>query len=273
MRLIISRHIVITGASRGIGAALAEHYANKATTLTLISRSQDALQAVGERCRAKGASVQSYVADVADAEAMAAILLNPSHPPIDLLIANAGMGGADAVAGPAGETAEAARAIARTNFLGVINTVAPTLAGFGERGRGQIVIIGSLAGAVPLPSSPVYSGTKAGVRAYAIALDRLIRKSGVRVIHVAPGFVATDMSASLNMQLPYLVSLDDAVKIITRGIDRERREIVFPWQWRVVAVFLSLLPDWLLVRIVGQSQKSLENDRPNSQANLSRPEG
>lgn len=258
MRPVISRHIVITGASRGIGAGLAEHYADDATTLTLISRSKDALQAVGERCRAKGAHVQCYAADVADADAMAAILLNPSHSPIDLLIANAGIGGADAVAGPAGETAEAARAIARTNFLGVVNTVAPTLAGFAERGRGQIVIIGSLAGAVPLPSSPVYSGTKAGVRAYAIALDRLMRESGVRVTHVAPGFVATDMSASLDMDLPYLVSLDDAVRIITRGIDRRRREVIFPWQWRAAAVFLSLLPDWLLVRVVGQSQKSLE---------------
>lgn len=258
MRRIITRHVVITGASRGIGAGLAEHYADDATTLTLISRSKEALQAVSERCRAKGATVHSYTADVADAERMAEILLDPAHPPIDLLIANAGIGGADAVAGPAGERLEAALAIARTNFLGVVNTVAPTLAGFGERGQGQIVIIGSLAGAVPLPSSPVYSGTKAGVRAYAIALDRLMRQSGIRVTHVAPGFVATEMSAGLDMELPYLVSLDEAVRIIAHGIARRRREVIFPWQWRAAAIFLSLLPDWLLVRVVGQTQKSLE---------------
>ncbi len=181
-----------------------------------------------------------------------------SHPPVTLLIANAGIGGSAAVAGAGGETPNDARAIAQINFQGVVNTIAPALAGFAERRSGHIAIIGSLAGVVPLPSSPAYSAAKAGVRAYAIALDRLMRKSGVRVTHVAPGFVATDMSASLAMDLPYLVPLDDAVRMIARAIEQRRQEFIFPWQLRLAAGVLSRLPDWLLVKILEQSQKKLE---------------
>lgn len=227
-------------------------------TLTLVARSIAALELVGAECRRKGAIVVVKAADVLDAEAMAALVTDRDQLPIDLLIANAGVGGALAVAGPAGEAAEAARSIARVNFLGVVNTIAPALAGFAERRSGQIAIVGSLAGAVPMPSSPAYSAAKAGVRTYAIALDRLMRNSGVRVTHVAPGFVETDMSSSLDMDLPYLVSLEAAVLKIARGIEKRQKEIIFPWQWRLVSVFLASLPDWLLVWIVNRSQRSLE---------------
>lgn len=199
-----------------------------------------------------------HAVDVADASALEAIVNDGSRPPVTLLIANAGIGGSAAVAGAGGEVPSDARAIAQINFQGVINTIAPALAGFAERRSGHIVIIGSLAGVVPLPSSPAYSAAKAGIRAYAIALDRLMRKSGVRVTHVAPGFVATDMSASLAMDLPYLVPLDDAVRMIARAVDQRRQEFIFPWQLRLVAGVLSRLPDWLLVKILDQSQKKLE---------------
>lgn len=254
----IKRHILITGASRGIGAGLARYYAAPDVQLTLLARSEEHLAAVAESCRRDGAIVRYHPVDVGDASTVAAIVTDTSHGPVTLLIANAGIGGSAAVAGPGGEHASDARAIGQVNFQGVINTVAPALAGFAERRSGQIAIIGSLAGVVPLPSSPAYSAAKAGVRAYAIALDRLMRKSGVRVTHIAPGFVATDMSASLAMDLPYLVPLDDAVRLIARAIDERRQEFIFPWQLRLAAGVLSRLPDWLLVKILDQSQKNLE---------------
>lgn len=200
-----------------------------------------------------------HVVDVTDAAAMSAALLSAQKlQPLDILIANAGIGGAEAVAGPAGETPEAAHAIANINFIGVVNTVSPLLAGMVARRQGQIAIVGSLAGHVPLPSSPAYSAAKAGARTYAIALDRLLRTSGIRVSSISPGFVATQMSAGLGMVLPHLVSVDKAAHLIANGIEKKKREIIFPWQLRIAARFLSILPDALLVKVVTQSQKKLE---------------
>lgn len=203
--------------------------------------------------------MDSHVVDVTDTTGMSAVMLSAQDlQPIDLLIANAGIGGAEAVAGPAGETPEAAHAIATINFIGVVNTVSPLLAGMVARGQGQIAIVGSLAGHVPLPSSPTYSAAKAGVRTYAIALDRLLRASGVRVSSISPGFVATQMSAGLGMVLPHLVSVERAVHLIADGIEKKKREIIFPWQLWIAARFLSILPDGLLVKVVAQSQKKME---------------
>jgi short-subunit dehydrogenase len=254
----VVRHVAITGASRGIGRALALHYAAPGTRLTLIARSADALAVVADHCRSRGASVDIHRADTTDAGAIADVILCAQRiAPFDLLIANAGIGGADAVAGVAGEAPEAARAIANVNFTGVVNTLAPALAGMTRQGRGRIVIVGSVAGLVPLPSSPAYSAAKAGIRAYGIALDRLLRRSGVRVTVVSPGFVETDMSASLSMALPYLVSAEAAASIIASAVARGKREIIFPWQMRSAAWFLRLLPDRLLVHLVERSQKKL----------------
>lgn len=252
------RHVVITGASRGIGRALALHYAAAGVHLTLMARSIDLLEEVAGLCRARGATVDVRIADITDAEAMAqAIHEAQARAGLDLLIANAGIGGADAMAGPAAEHPDAARAIANVNFVGVVNTIAPAIAGMTRQGRGRIVIVGSVAGLVPLPSSPVYSAAKAGIRAYGIALDRLLRKSGIRVTVVSPGFVETAMSASLSMARPFLVSADRAARIIASGVERGRRDIVFPWQMRSAAWFMRLLPDGLLVRLVERSQKKL----------------
>lgn len=254
----VGRHVVITGASRGIGRALALHYAAAGSHLTLIARSADLLQEVAGLCSARGATVDIRIADTTDAAGIAeAIRQAEARAGLDLLIANAGIGGVDAMAGPAGEHPDAARAIANVNFVGVVNTIAPAIAGMTHQGRGRIVIVGSVAGLVPLPSSPVYSAAKAGIRAYGIALDRLLRKSGVRVTVVSPGFVETAMSASLSMSRPFVVSAEVAAKIIASGVERGRREIVFPWQIRGAAWFMRLLPDRLLVQIVERSQKKL----------------
>lgn len=254
----VDRHVAITGASRGIGRALALHYAAAGTHLTLIARSAEALAEVAGLCRARGAGVDVHVADITDAQAIADVILGAQRfAPFDLLVANAGIGGADAMAGAAGETPDAARAIAVVNFVGVVNTLAPALAGMTQQGRGRIVIVGSMAGLVPLPSSPAYSAAKAGIRAYGIALDRLLRGAGVRVTVVSPGFVETDMSASLSMALPFLVPAERAASIIASAVARGKREIVFPWPMRSAARFLRLLPDWLVVALVARSQKKL----------------
>ncbi|MBN8938937.1 MAG: SDR family NAD(P)-dependent oxidoreductase [Rhizobiales bacterium] len=251
-------HVAITGASQGIGRALAEHYAAPGRRLTLLGRAVDRLEEVARTCEAKGAMAGIVVADVTDANAMAEALLSGDDlQPIDILIANAGVGGRDALAGRYGESPTKARLMADVNFRGVINTIDPLMPRFVTRRSGRIAIIGSLAGHVPLPSCPAYSASKAAARTYGIALDRLVRREGVRVSVVSPGFVKTAMSAELPMELPYLMSAERAAAIIVAGIAAGHREIVFPWQLRWASRFLASLPEALLLPILARSEPRL----------------
>jgi short-subunit dehydrogenase len=250
------RHIAITGASQGIGRALAERYAAPDVRLSLMGRATDRLNEVAGFCRSKGALVDIATADVKDADAMAEVLYAvDERQPVDILIANAGVGGAEALAGRSGELPSKARLMADVNFRGVINTVDPLMPRFVARKRGRVAVIGSLAGHVPLPSCPAYSASKAAVRTYGIALDRLVRRHGVRVCVVSPGFVKTAMSDALPMKLPYLVTAEEAAAIIAKGIAAGRREIVFPWQLRLASRLLASLPEMLLLPILAHSEK------------------
>lgn len=256
----VPRHILITGASQGIGRALARLYARPGTHLSLFARSAERLEEVAADCRGLGATVCPNILDVTDAAGMAlAIGEALERAPIDILIANAGIGGAQAMAGPSGEVPSATRELVNVNFMGVVNTVTPALAAMTARGRGQIVIVSSLAGHIPMPSSPAYSASKAGARTYGIALDRLVRGSGVRVCVVSPGFVETTMSESLSMELPHLVPVEKAARIIAEGVAKGRREIIFPWQMALIARVLALLPDRLLVHVLARSQARLKS--------------
>lgn len=254
------RHILITGASQGIGRALARLYARPATHLSLFGRSVERLEEVAAACRSQGATVCLSIVDVTDAPGMAhAIGEALKRAPIDILIANAGIGGAQAMAGPSGEAPAATYALVNVNFIGVVNTVTPALEPMTARKRGQIVIVSSLAGHIPMPSSPAYSASKAAVRTYGIALDRLVRQSGVRICVVSPGFVETAMSESLSMKLPHLVPVEKAAQIIAEGVAKGRREIIFPWQMALIARVLALLPDRLLVHVLARSQARLKS--------------
>jgi len=223
------RAIVISGASSGLGAALARRYALPGAALGLIGRDHDRLAAVAAACRDQGATVETGQFDVADAEPLGAWLraFDVSHP-VDLLIANAGTS-----AGPApGQISEglalATRQV-RTNLLGAINlveTLAPALA---ARGRGRIALVASVAALRGLPYSPAYSASKAGVRAYGEAMRALLAPRGVGVSVVVPGFFASPMTDRYKGDHPFVVSLDRAAAIVGGGIDHGRARIVFPW--------------------------------------------
>jgi short-subunit dehydrogenase len=247
-------HVLITGASSGIGAALAAHYARPGVELSLLARNRERLDTVARACRARGAGAQIHVSDVTDAQEMQRVVLacDRRHA-IDLVIANAGIGGAASMTATAEELAASARPIFEINLMGVVHTVTPLVPCLVARRSGQIAIMGSFAGLVGLPQAPVYSASKAALRVYAHGLRRLLMPHGVGVSIICPAFVDTPMSASLPFRPPLTWNAERAAGHIAAGLARGKREILFPWPLALAARFLTCMPavavDWLLTRL------------------------
>src|SRR5262249_27716893 len=236
------RCLAITGASSGLGAALARAYAMPGTVLGLIGRNQTRLQATADACRTAAAQTHAAARDVADARPLAAWLAAFDRAnPIDLLIANAGIS-----AGPAphqaSEGLETASRQVRTNLLGVMNTIEPMIPAMVGRGRGRIAIVASLAGYRGLAYSPGYSASKAGARAYGEALRALLAPRGIGVSVVCPGFFATPMTDRFIGPHPFHLSLERTTAIVKRGLDRGKPRIVFPWPLALGMRLADLMP-------------------------------
>ena len=167
------------------------------------------------------------------------------------MIANAGIGGDQVVAGAGGETLALANRVVATNVQGVMNSVIPLLAAFIARRRGGIVIIGSLAAFIALPpDAPVYSASKAAVRIYGHGLRRLLAPHGIKVTIASPGFIDTPMSASLSTPRPFLWNAERAARRIMRGAARGEREIIFPFGLAFLLWLATRLPTALLDRLL-----------------------
>lgn len=241
----MARVVLITGASSGIGRALALHYAIPGTTLGLLGRDEARLLDVVRACIAKGANVEHAAIDARDRDAMRNWIedFDVRHL-TGLVFANAGlMGGVPP--GALLEPTDFAFLLMETNVQGVLNTVQPLLEPMLARGEGQIVLIGSLAGFVALPDAPSYCASKAAVMTYGLALREAMRARNVKVNVVCPGYVATPMTQQLAGWKPWLVSADDAAKRIARGIEANRAIIAFPFFLAWLSRLAGILPDWL----------------------------
>ena len=229
--------VVITGASAGLGAALALAYAAPGRTLAVIARDRSRLEALATACRARDAIVETALIDVTDAPALAAFITAfDAHSPIDLVIANAGVFTGHG-ANRAMETAADVAWMSRVNLEGVANLVQPALARMRARKRGHIAIIGSLAALQPLADAPGYSASKAGVIAYGEALREFLVPDGITVTLVYPGHIETAQVADQVGALPHMIRPDEAAAIIKGGLDRKKTFIAFPWQllWLIKA--------------------------------------
>jgi short-subunit dehydrogenase len=243
-------NVVITGASSGLGAALAREYAAAGVQLGLLGRSEARLAETRAACEAKGATVRTASIDVASRESMESWLVafDKEHP-IDLLIANAGIssgtGGDD-------EPYLTYRLFA-TNVDGVLHTILPVAPRMVERRGGQIALISSLAGIRGLPSAPAYSASKNAVRAYGEALRGRLGKDGVRVSVVCPGYIKTPLTDKNDFPMPFIMEAEKAARIIRRGLRRNRSRIAFPWMLYVplwlMASLSTALTDWLFARL------------------------
>lgn len=234
--MIVFSSIAITGASSGIGAALAEAYAAPSINLCLMGRNEKRLAAIAAKCSARGAQVTSIVCDVRDSEAMRAGLAayDAAHP-IDLLIANAGV---SAGLGEESESEAQVREVFSINVDGVLNTVLPVLPWMQKRGGGSVALISSLAGMRGLPSCPAYSASKNAVRAFGEGLRGAYKKSGIRVSVVCPGYIRTPMTEVNSFPMPFIMDAPKAARKIQRGLAVSRSRIAFP-----LALYLPL---WLL---------------------------
>jgi NADP-dependent 3-hydroxy acid dehydrogenase YdfG len=249
-------HVVITGASSGLGAALARYYAAPGRLLSLGGRDSARLGALSDACRALGAVVEPMSVDVTDAEAMESWLLGRDDAaPVDLVVAGAGIGGAAVVTQGLPETGDRARLIMATNAGGVVNTVTPLLPRLIARRSGSVALIGSISGAIGLPQSPAYCASKAAVAVYGDALRRLLRQHGVRLTNVLPGFVDTPMSQSLDLGRPFLWTAEQAAQRIARDIAHGRGRSAFPWQLRLAIGLQSILPLAITDAILARSAR------------------
>lgn len=240
------RTILITGASSGLGAALAHALAAPGVSLILWGRDAARLTQAAAACRAKGANCVTDAFDIRDSDMQLSRLSAAGA--IDLAVFNAGLGGsvgADRVA----EDPARARATAEVNFVAPVVGASFVAGEMARRGRGHIVLIGSISESYPLPMAPTYVGTKAGLRLFAEALYTRMKAHGVAVTLVSPGFIDTPMSRGLDEPRPFLITAEQAARGILRGIAAGKRVIVVPWQFAVVRFLTNLLPR-ALVRAV-----------------------
>jgi short-subunit dehydrogenase len=238
--------IIITGASGGIGAALARAYAEPGRTLGLLARDAQKLAALADDCRKRGAVAETLVANVVERDAVAQVLRDfDERHPADLVIVNAGI--SPATLSDTG--LESVDAILATNVSGAINTLVPLIERMRSRHRGQIALIGSLAARAGLASSPAYSMSKAALETYGLALRAVLAGDGVQVSVVSPGFVASPMSDRVEGRRPFLLSADKAARIIKAGLAANRARIAFPLPLALAAWFFSLLPPDLASRL------------------------
>ena len=245
--------VFITGASSGLGAALAGHYAAGGERVGLVARRGDALQAVMRSLAEVPGDHLSYVADVGDAGALLTsaedFIARAGLPRI--VIANAGIS-----VGTLTEHVEdiaAFAAIMRTNVLGMVATFQPFVAPMRAARCGTLAGIASVAGVRGIPGAGAYSASKAAAITYLESLRVELRGSGVRVVTICPGYIATPMTAVNRYAMPFLLSADEAARRIARHIDRGTRYAVVPWQMAVVARLMRLLPDAVYDRLAAKA--------------------
>lgn len=238
------QRIVITGASSGVGRALALHYARAgAKGLGLIGRNPDRLEGAAAEARSFGADVTTGAIDIRSRAALAEwIAAFDRSAPVDLVIANAGVMEGTPPGGRI-EPAEAAHALIETNVLGLLNTVQPLLPAMMARGRGQVALIGSIAGFVPLADSPSYCASKAAVLSYGLSLRDLLGPYGVGVSVVCPGYIATPMMQREHGRKPFVMSAEKAAGLIARGIARNKATVVIPRFFGAVTRISGMLPE------------------------------
>lgn len=239
--------IIITGASSGLGEAMALHYAKKENSLLLIARRHERLGDVADRCRAKGAVVETVVADVNDFERMGQIGRELAQTEIDRIILNAGI----SVGHSGGITPfEDFNRLFQTNFLSIHALLEPIIPKLIEQRSGEIVFISSLASLITMPSSVAYSTSKRALNAYAEGLRYQLLGSGIHVITILPGFIDSEMTQKNRFKMPFFMKTEEGVARIVHAIERKKIRYAFPFRFYLMIQIVSLFPQSLRDKIV-----------------------
>lgn len=243
----MSSKIIITGASSGLGRALAKHYASLGATLGLIARSKAPLEALVNELPDPGTAF--YDIDVRDAESMqsAAGDFIQHYGCPDIVIANAGI--SQGTLTEYAEDSKVFESILATNVTGIVNTFQPFIAVMRSQGKGSLVGISSVASYRGLPGGSAYSASKAAANSYLESLRVEMYGSGVSVITVCPGYIVTPMTANNPFRMPFIMTAETAAKKIEHIIRHKQLYSVIPWQMAIVARILKLLPDFVYDRL------------------------
>jgi short-subunit dehydrogenase len=244
--------IVITGASAGLGRALALAYAAPSVTLGIVSRDAGRLDTVAAECRARGAQVVTALIDVRDAAAMQVWLCEFDDVyPIDLLIANAGVASTLASALDWEDLTRIA-AVVDTNFYGAMHAALPVVARMRARRHGHIALVSSLAALRGMAISPAYCASKAALKAWGDSIRPVLAREGVHLSIVLPGFVKTSMSDAFPGNKPFLWPVEKAALHIRRKLALGASEVAFPNLLALGMRLLQVLPPVLADAILGR---------------------
>jgi len=252
--------IFITGASSGIGAALATEYAAKGVTLGLAARRKPKLDEVKQACEAKDATVHVYQLDVTDEDAFADVAKDfiKQTGGVDLVIANAGVAG---WAHPAHTDVKKMTTMINVNVNGVINTVASFIQPMCDRGLGHVAVISSIASFKGLPGG-VYSASKAAVRYLMDGWRMDLRSHGVKVTTIFPGFVESEMTDPRRKSYPFLITAGQAARQIKQAIAAEKKSVLIPWQWRFIIPLLRVLPPEIFALATARRDNKYHSSTP-----------
>ena len=232
-------NVLITGASSGIGEALALACADRGDRLFLCGRDAARLDAVAAACRARGATADARILDVTDEAATRDwIRACDAAAPLDRVFSNAGV-----ATGP--EVEPNVRRTFAVNVGGTVNVVLPAVEAMRARRCGHVIMTASIAGYGPLAGCPSYSAAKSCVKTWGLSLRGHLRAEGVRVSVICPGFVRSRITDKNTCPMPFFMEADRAARIILRRVDRNVGLIAFPWPMRFATWWLSTLPFWL----------------------------
>ena len=239
---ILPMRVFLTGASSGIGEALAREYAARGATLGLVARREDLLVKLAASLPVPGAT---YAADVRDLPAMQAAGADfiARHGVPDLVIANAGISHGT-LTEHAGDV-DVFRQIMDVNVMGMVNAFHPFVAAMRARGSGTLAGIASVAGFRGIPGAAAYSASKAAAMRYCESLRVELRASGVKVTTICPGYIATPMTERNPYPMPFIMPAGEFARRCARAIDAGSSLAVIPWQMAIVARLLTVTPDWL----------------------------
>lgn len=243
--------VFLTGASSGIGEGIALAMAKRGAVLGILARRRELLDDLASRCEAAGGKARVFAADVTDADAVreAADELRAEFGRIDIMIANAGIGGNNV------ETRaiqpDAVKKVIDINLMGAVNSIASVLPEMLKQGSGLLVAISSLAGIRGLPKSAAYSASKAGMTALFESVRLDTQSKGLSVTIIQPGFIKTPLTSGRANKMPFLMELEDAVPLFLKAIEKKRKFAAFPWQLASIVRLGKIFPAWLYDRVAG----------------------